>query len=65
MKKIQNLNLIIKNQVSWKQKEFADDVCRKTIQLGMALANADGHMQQREIDIIKNWTKSQYGWNLF
>ena len=30
----------------------------------MALANADGHMQQREIDIIKNWTKSQYGWNI-
>ena len=46
-------------------KEFADDVYRNTIQLGMALANADGHMQQREIDIIKNWTKSQYGWNLF
>ena len=46
-------------------KEFADDVNRNTIQLGMALSNADGHMQQREIDIIKNWAKSQYGWNLF
>ena len=45
-------------------KEFADDVNRNTIQLGMALANADGHMQQKEIDIIKNWTKSQYGWNI-
>jgi len=31
----------------------------------MALANADGHIKQREIDIIKNWTKSQYGWNIF
>ena len=46
-------------------KEFADDVNRNTIQLGMALANADGHIKQREIDIIKNWTKSQYGWNIF
>ena len=46
-------------------KEFADDVNKNIIQLGMALANTDGHIKQEEVDIIKNWTKNQYGWNIF
>jgi len=46
-------------------KEFADDVNKNIIQLGMALANADGHIKQEEVNIIKNWTKNQYGWNIF
>ena len=31
----------------------------------MALANADGHIKQEEVNIIKNWTKNQYGWNIY
>jgi len=46
-------------------KEFADDVNKNIIRLGMALANADGHIKQEEVDIIKNWTKNQYGWNIY
>ena len=46
-------------------KEFADDVNERTVQLGLALAYSDGHMDQREINIIKDWVDTQYHWSMF
>ena len=46
-------------------KEFIDDVNERTVQLGLALANSDGHMDQREINIVKDWVDKQYHWSMF
>ena len=46
-------------------KEFADDVNERTVQLGLALSYSDGHMDQREINIIKDWVDTQYHWSMF
>ena len=46
-------------------KEFVDDVNERTVQLGLALANSDGHMDQREINIVKDWVDKQYHWSMF
>jgi len=46
-------------------KEFVDEVNERTVQLGLALANSDDHMDQREINIVKDWIDSQYHWSMF
>ena len=46
-------------------KEFVDDVNEHTVQLGLALASSDGHMDQREINIVKDWIDRQYHWSMF
>ena len=46
-------------------KEFIDDVNEHTVQLGLALASSDGHMDQREINIVKDWIDRQYHWSMF
>ena len=46
-------------------KEYVDDVNERTVQLGLALANSDGHMDQREINIVKDWIDKQYHWSMF
>jgi hypothetical protein len=46
-------------------KEFVDDVNERTVQLGLALADSDGHMDQREINIVKDWIDGQYHWSMF
>ena len=46
-------------------KEFVDDVNEHTVQLGLALASSDGQMDQREINIVKEWVDKQYHWSMF
>jgi len=49
---------------SFKEPGYMDEIVNKdkvedlTIKLGMCMAAADGHLDQKELNVIKNWAKS-------
>ena len=42
--------------------EFEEDVTKNIIQLGMALAYSENKMEQRSLDVIKNWINNEIMW---
>lgn len=65
IKKNCEYNLLYKEPGFLEVGENNEAVNQNIIELGLALANTKGKINQSEINIIKEWIKSKNGWNIF